>query len=46
MFPILNIGPFSIGVYGICCTVGIVLAGLLSLYNAKSQKIDKYDMII
>lgn len=46
MFPILNIGSFTIGVYGICCTVGIVLAGLLALYNAKSQKIDKYDMII
>lgn len=46
MFPILNIGPFTIGVYGICCTIGIVLAGLLSLHNAKSQKIDKYDMII
>ncbi len=46
MFPILNIGSFTIGVYGICCTVGIVLAGLLALYNAKSQKIDRYDMII
>lgn len=46
MFPILNIGSFQIGVYGICCTVGIILACLLALYNGKKSNIDKYNLIL
>ncbi len=46
MFPLLNIGPYTIGLYGVCCTLGIGLAVVLALWNAKSTKIDKYDMIL
>lgn len=46
MFPIINIGSYSIGVYGICCTLGILLAALLALYNGKISKINKYDLIL
>lgn len=46
MYPIINIGPFTIGTYGVCCTLGIVLAGFLALFNAKKPKINRYDMIL
>lgn len=46
MYPIINIGPFTIGVYGVCCTLGIVLAGLLALHNGKRSKINSYDLIL
>lgn len=46
MFPIINIGPFTIGTYGICCTIGIALAVLLALYNGKRPKINRYDLIL
>lgn len=46
MYPILNIGPFTIGVYGICCTLGIGLAALLALHNGKRSGINRYDLIL
>ncbi|MGN0630643.1 MAG: prolipoprotein diacylglyceryl transferase [Ruminococcus sp.] len=46
MYPILNIGPFTIGMYGVCCTLGIALACLAALSNGKRSKINSYNLII
>lgn len=46
MYPILNIGPFTIGMYGVCCTVGIAMACLAALSNGRRSNINSYNLII
>ncbi len=46
MFPLFNIGPYTIGLYGVCCTLGIGLAILLTIFNARRTKIDLNDIIL
>lgn len=46
MFPIVELGPFTIGMYGVCCTVGIALAILLAFRNSRFSRICFEDMII
>ncbi len=45
MYPIIQVFSFTIGTYGVCCTVGIVLAVLLSLWNIRRTKFNRYDLI-
>ncbi len=46
MFPIFELGPFTIGMYGVCCTIGIALAILLAFRNSRFSRICFEDMII
>ncbi len=46
MFPFLELGPFTIGLYGVCCTVGITFAILLALRNSRFSGVCFEDMVL
>lgn len=45
MFPLIHIGKGIIGVYGLCIAFGGLLAGLLTMLNAKYSKLNRYDLL-
>lgn len=45
MYPIIHLGNFQIGTYGLCCVLGGMFAVLLMLWNARYFNHNRYDLI-